>query len=355
MSDVSLEVDGQIYEGWTSVEISRALNAVATGFNLSFTERWPGQVDPWPIIPGASCVVRVDGTSLVDGYVDLVSPQFDAGSRTLTAQGRDKAADLVDCSAVGSLQSKYQWQNIGLLRMAKILASPFGVSVTSDTALGNKFEHADVQPDESAFECIERHCRMRGVIPSPDGAGGIILTRAGTQRASTKLIEGENIQSATGTLNHSERFSEYRCQGQGFGYDGIDPEVTAGAEALATDLDIKRYRPMVVKAEQAADTADTKKRAQWEATTRRGRGASASIVTHNWYQKPGGDLWDVNLLVDVDAPSLRLKGTMLVVSVGFSLGSGGTRTTLEMVSPEAYAAQPPAEESSNIYGLVGDA
>lgn len=48
----------------------------------------------------------------------------------------------------------------------------------------------------------------------PDGAGGLLITRAGNRRAAVGLVQGENILTASGSIDHSQRFSSYLVKGQ---------------------------------------------------------------------------------------------------------------------------------------------
>ncbi|MDE7370600.1 MAG: hypothetical protein K2N07_02450, partial [Desulfovibrio sp.] len=41
--DIRLEVAGQLWGGWTSIEIRRGLEQCAGTFSLDLTDRWPGQ------------------------------------------------------------------------------------------------------------------------------------------------------------------------------------------------------------------------------------------------------------------------------------------------------------------------
>ena len=55
--DIILEVDGQRYGGWKSIDISRGLEQCAGTFRLSVTDRWPQQNEPRGIKAGAACRV----------------------------------------------------------------------------------------------------------------------------------------------------------------------------------------------------------------------------------------------------------------------------------------------------------
>ena len=47
------------------------------------------------------------------------------------------------------------------------------------------------------------------------------------------------------------------------------------------------------------------------------------------------------MLVNVRSPWLRMDGEMIIRQATFERGEGGTTTKLEIVSPQAFAPEPP--------------
>ncbi len=350
MDDLALLVNGRSYSGWTSIGLTCAIDASSGAFSVELTERWEGQngsgsqVEPWPIVPGDKCEARLAGIPMVVGYVDIFRPSFSATDHTINIQGRDKTSDLIDCSAV---HSPDEWRNISLLRLAQILAKPFGISVSAEVDLGAAFPVCKLQQGETAFEAIERYARQRKALLRPDGAGGLLITRAGTRRASVALVQGENILAASGSIDHSQRFSSYLVKGQAsYGVDS-DGETEAHIEGTVSDSGIARYRPMLLIAEAGDSTADAVERATWEANSRIGRSASASVDVQGWRQYPGGPLWEPGMLVPVKIPWLRMEGVMIIRQATYERGASGTTTKLDIVSPQAFAPEPPDKKKGS--------
>lgn len=344
MDDLELLVNGMNYSGWTSLGVTRAIDAATTAFTATLTERWEGnessgaQVEPWPILPGDACEVRLASFRMVVGHVDIFRPSYSANDHTINIQGRDKVADLVDCSAV---HAPDEWKNINLLRFAQILAAPFGVTVVADIDVGEPFAVCKLQQGETAFKAIERYARQRKALLMPDGAGGLLITRAGVRRATASLVQGENILSASGTIDHSQRFSSYLVKGQASYSPDSTGETEAHIEGGVTDSGIKRYRPMLLIAETGGTSTSLQARATWEANSRIGKAAAASISVQGWRQSPGGPLWEPGLLVYVRSSWLRMDGWMLIRQVTYEKGEGGTTAKLEIVSPQAFDPEPP--------------
>lgn len=344
MDDLELLVNGMNYSGWTSVGVTRAVDAASSAFTVELTERWEGQdgraaqVEPWPILPGDQCEVRLGGIPMVIGYVDIFKPSFSATDHTINVQGRDRTSDLIDCSAV---HTPDEWKNISLLRFAQILAQPFGVRISTDVALGEPFPVCKLQQGETAFEAIERYARQRRVLLMPDGAGGLLITRAGNKRASVGLVQGENILSASGSIDHSQRYHRYLLKGQAAYNPDSEGQTEAHVSGGASDSGINRYRPLLIVAESGSTGASAQDRATWEANSRLGKSATASITVQGWRQTPGGPLWTPGLLVQVKSPWLRLDGQMIIRQATYERGDAGTTTKLDIVSPQAYSPEPP--------------
>lgn len=349
MDDLELLVNGQSYAGWTKVGVTRAMDASAGAFTVELTERWydgqrPQLTEPWPILPGDECEVKLAGETLINGYVDIFRPSFDATSHSINIQGRDKTADLIDCAAV---HSPDEWRGIDVLAFAQIIAGPFGIEVSADVDVGEKFPIIKLQQGETGFEAIERYARQRKLLLMPGGSGNLMLTRAGTKRASVSLVQGENIMSASGSIDVSKRFSSYLVKAQaGYSVDS-DGEAEAHIEGSVTDSGVTRYRPMLVVAEAGGSGTSAKDRATWEANTRIGKSAAASIVVQGWRQRPGGALWEPNMLVQVRLPWLRMDGEMMIRQVTYERGSAGTTAKLDIVSPQAFAPEPPDSAKSS--------
>src|SRR6266705_19641 len=99
MHDVRLKVGGGDYGGWKSVRISRGIEQIASGFEVSVSEIWPGR-DPArdlvKIKPGDACRLSIhadetdkEGTTVITGFVDEVRITHDATSHEIKIAGRD--------------------------------------------------------------------------------------------------------------------------------------------------------------------------------------------------------------------------------------------------------------------------
>ena len=346
MADIALTVDGLIYGGWKSVSVRRSIETVAGTFSLSASERWPGQQALKAILPGQKCTVAIDGDVVITGYVDDVSPAYSATGHDVTVDGRDATGDLVDCSAI---HQPGEWRGRKLEAIVTILAKPFGIPVKAECDTGTAFRKFRIEEGETAFEAIERACRMRAVLAAGDGKGGLRIIRAGSGRASVALKRGENIIEASGRLSHRDRYSQYIVKGQQPSFaDQIPADQLAQVRGEAVDPGTRRYRPLQIIAEQSVDDASARDRAIWEANVRAARARRISVVVQGWRERPDGGLWSPNRLVRLTDNWLAIDRDMLIVGVAFSKGDRGSRTELSLMPPGAFElkAEPEPEEDA---------
>lgn len=354
MADVRLTVGGTEYLGWKNVRIGRGVDTIAGVFGLEVSDRWSASDQPWSIKPGSECVLSADGNVVITGYVDVVRAVYDATTRSLQISGRDKAADMVDSSALNEPDS---WSVITIGKLAAELAKPFGIEVADESGDAQPFHLAKIQPGETAFEILERYCRQRGVLAISDGAGKIVLTKPGQKRADVALEQGKNILRASGTADYSQRFSEYLVTGQTAGTDNLFGTDAAQVEGKARDAEIRSARRLLITAPNSADAANLQAVAAWEATVRAARGSPLTVTTQGWYQTPGGRLWQPGEIVQARSAWLQIPKPVdfLINSVLLSKSSdAGTVAELELLRPDAYRANPQLEVQQGVWGGLLD-
>ena len=182
---------------------------------------------------------------------------------------------------------------------------------------------------------------MAGMLAVSDGKGAIVLSRAGSRRCATALVEGKNILSASGEYDATGRYRRYVVTGQHPGSDDFAGDATATVRGSASDPNVRRAsRVLVVRAESSITPELAGKRAQWEAKVRAARGDAVTITVQGWRQGDGS-LWPVNALVDVESPRVGAVGQMLITRAVHSLDDhGGTRTELGLKRPDAFLPEP---------------
>jgi len=132
MSNIELEVNGNLYGGWKSLRVDTSMNQFAGAFGFTATDLFPGNFGRWKIKMGDECTVVLNGEVLITGYVDQISIGYDSESHNIQIAGRDKTADLVDCSFYNNVN---EWKNISVRSIIKRLVTPYGILISVDPSV----------------------------------------------------------------------------------------------------------------------------------------------------------------------------------------------------------------------------
>jgi prophage tail gpP-like protein len=93
----------------------------------------------------------------------------------------------------------------------------------------------------------------------------------------------------------------------------------------------------VIVAEAQSDDGLSEKRADWEVRRRIAEGTKATITINGWKQADGGELWQTNQMVPVEAPWLgKLDRELVISEITYSYDEGGEKTTLQLTLPDAF-------------------
>lgn len=344
MAEVTLTIDGRIHSGWKRARIMRSLESMTGAFELVLSVRETTQGEDRPIAAGSACTLQVDGETAITGWIDRVAVRLDKDNHEISVSGRDRAADLVDCSAVAKPGS---WRGATMETIVRALIAPFGISARFTASTGAPIRRFALQQGETVQAAIERLCRFRGLICHSAADGSLVIGSPDEGRSIGRLVEGENILSIDASHDVAERFSEYLVKGQAAGDDEANGRAIAQVKATAKDGAVARYRPLLIVAEEQADAAALRRRAAWEANVRAARGQQVQTVQPGW-TGPDDALWRPGSRVDVVAPSAFVTSTMLIVTVELTKDEDGTIATLTLQRPEAWKqlAEPEGKNAS---------
>lgn len=333
---ITLTVDGQIYGGWTEVEVSRSLESMAGEFSLTLTSRWP-DAKASPIRQGNACTVTIGDDRVLTGYVDDWMPSYDDKSVSINVGGRDRTADLVDCSVV---HSSGQFVGLKLDAIARIVCQPFSIEVVVECSVGGAFGRVAIEQGESGFELLDRLAKQRGVLLTSNALGQLVITQASEQKLDVVLELGKNILAARGRFSWRDRASEYIVKGSGYGggetWDYVAPAAIGGLKVVIKDPEITRYRPKIILSEDVMTAEGASLRGQWQRQRSLGQSNMTEITVAGWrIYGTTGPLWTTNKRVPVRDPIQGLDETWLINTVMFAEGDSGRVTVIGLVPPEA--------------------
>jgi prophage tail gpP-like protein len=337
--DLTLTVGEQTISGWLDVRVTRGIERCPSDFDISLTERFPGEAAEVVVQEGDRCEVYVGGDLVVTGYVDKYVPSISASAHSIRVCGRGKCQDLVDCAA--------EWENCQIsgssaLQIASKLAGAYeDLQVWSrGEDVGAPIPQTNLILGETAWEIIERVCRFRGLLAYETADGNLFLGQVGDTSAASGFTEGVNVQSATMDYSIDQRFSEYIALLQSTDRFG-DAGEGGNIRAHAYDRGVRRNRKMMIIAEYGDSGGDVvARRAEWEAARRLGRANRLRLTTDSW-RDAAGALWEPNTLVPLELPSLKVTGKRWLISeVTYQRDEEGTRADLVIMPREAFIPQP---------------
>jgi len=360
---MELEVNGIQYGRFTSASAVISLDTIARGF--SFTAVSTDGLS-LPFKGGEACRVIVDGTPVIDGFIEVVNVDYDAKSHTITVEGRGKTGDLIDSSLAG----KEINPPISLKKIIEDVIAEIGldIAVIDNTAIEDFNEAEDkLGPavGENAFKFIERLARKRQVLLTSNGDSDVVITRSEPDEIFVNLqnvvqSNENNIISSSVSYDRTKRFRDYLVKSQQntsslvfSGNVDLSDVVEQGGSAL--DDEVRAGRQLVIKAEKASSNDQATERAIWEANIRRTRSQVYS-ATVNEYRTKAGELWSTNKLVTIRDEFADINARMLINSIEFGFGvSTGRQTVLGFVDKNAYKVeisepQPVDNVGNNLFG-----
>lgn len=349
---IQLQVGGRLYSGWETIEIARSIEAVCASFQLQIAD--PGSRagrSAVRISPGSRADLYAGRDLLLSGYVDAIEARLEARDHSTRVEGRDLAGDLVDCTPLG-LPSEFY--DVELATLASALAGPFGLSVrvVSDEEI-RPFEIFAIRPTETAWEALERAARARGLLGRSEPDGTIVLSRAGSERATVRIVDGENLLGVDRIrLDQSGRYRRYVVLGQRPGSELSYGSDVAEIQAEAQDPIPRASRTLAIQADGSVDDDAAQILATWWANVRAARGSSLSLSLQGWRQ--GGDrgpVWRPGILVPVSIPRLSVSGDWLVAGVRLSRSiRDGSIASLSLALPDSYLVAPPEPDREPAFG-----
>ncbi|MBC9208879.1 hypothetical protein IBL26_18680 [Roseomonas aerophila] len=351
--ELVLLVDGQRLSGWQEIRVSRGIERIPSDFDISLTERFPGEMEAAIIRAGTPCQVMIGGDLVVTGYIDRYAPEISPTAHSIRVVGRGKCQDLVDCSAYLRGVNN-QVMQATTRELAEKLAALFGISVTARDGDGAVVPQFNVILTETSWDIIERAARHSAMLAYEGADGNLILSRAGTDRMASGFQQGGNVERAQATFSVDQRFSLYEVVWQPLEVLG-DVSRAAGAgdaaniRAQVADITVgadkpgtgRRFRPKVLVSDQDQFGQDiAERRALWERNRRNGRGRQVFVVVDSW-RDAAGRLWEPNARAPVDLPALKVSDVEWVIAdVTYLRGENGTRAELLLMPAEAFDPEP---------------
>ena len=342
---VALLINGNRYEGWTQARVSMGIEQLSGAFDLTVISNIIGGPG-WPVQRDDQCQLLVDGQVVISGHVDQVESGYSkTEGRVMRVAGRDKTADLIKASA----EPVQEWRDVPLSKIGNDLLKAYGITANYNGGPAGNIPSHIVENSETVMDCLTRACNYQGVLPFPDGLGGLTIGVAGAGRMSTPLVNREGqtrILSGKKLDSSADQHSEYILRGGNEQWQGSD--AIARGEARVKDSRIVRHTPKVVIADNAGGKQTLRQRAEHLRRVRQAKGLEYRYSVQGWTH--GNQVWRPNFLIHVHDDVLPVTGELLISQVELSLDKeAGSLSDLTLVPPATYAqlADQPATATVN--------
>ena len=348
---VSLLVDGQQLRGWQEVSIDRSMESAEIAFNLQATNpSWSaparrlrqGKEVEIKTAPEGKRVRPGGGDLLCHGHIDGYNGDYDERKKTVTIDGKSKAADAVNCHPVKHKTGRIE--NKTLLDVAKEL-DEVRCGFKTDQQL-DKIAKVQRQPRDTIFQTVEREARRVGLMLAGQPDGSINITRAGTKRHAGALVLGQPpVKKMSVTVKCNQKYSKYVARGQRAGGTGKD---NLRQEETETDASVKRNRPLLIIPEGDWTKKELKKRLRWERLRRASFGITIKVVVSAWRDE-AGQIWEPGRLMAIVNAEEDVDGDFTLSTANLRQGSEGTLATLTFVEPKALGGKTGAGKSDDVF------
>jgi prophage tail gpP-like protein len=354
VNNITIEIDGVEYTFFKSMTVKRSLETLSGSF--SFISSGTGSED-FPIKVGQECVISINGTRVLTGFVEQISGTLDSATDDITIVGRDKTADLID-STLGndiSLNASFTLKELAELILKKLKITNIKIVDNVNPAPFN--DRATIEIGTTAFEYLEKYAKKRQLLLTTNGNGDLVFTRSGTTILETVLSTepgaAATIINRTFHLDTTKRFNAYVCKNQDNDSSAVFFESktseSVDRQAIAIDKSIRATRVYTFQSGHSTMVSgELLKRAQWEANFRRAQGFSYTCLVQGFKPLSDDRIWEPNLLVRVIDKESNLnlgKGadinsTLLISSITYSLtNESGATTSLQLVTRDSFTLQ----------------
>jgi len=347
---IVLTIGGIEYREWSSVSVTRSLEAAAASWQMTVSERLSQRGDPLGIVPGSACVVQVEPTSgqgiilpVVTGYVDSIVNAVSPDSHDVGLSGRSRTCDLLDCT----IGAPHAYPPMSILAIAGDLASDYGVTVTADPpGIADRLvPRFAPDPVSTIYESIERLARMEALLVTDDVAGDLVLRRISADMLPVaELRNPGQVESASVTCDAAGLYTDYELIRQRGPYGADVGAPLAMLTSSAADDTLRRSRLLRLAAESVMTRQQANDRIIWESATRSGRATKYICTVGTWRTAPDGDLWTPGTVLTVVDEFLNVDTPLLLVSVDLTYDvAEGTHAILTLAPVAGYILLAPVE------------
>ena len=331
---VKLKVNGKIFQGWLSVEITSSLQSLARTFAVSATRSRSASGDLTDGISAGNAVeVFIGDDKVLTGYVMTKTVSYSSASVSIEISGASKPVDLEQCTMPDGYPLSYKNQTH--LQNLQSVCKPYGIEVVDE--VGNtKRGDFEIKPTDILKNAIVDYLKKNRLLIGDDENGNIVIRRPGSAGESHDSLQlGKNVLAGKRSTSHDKLFSEYIVLGQG---TNPNSELSVGAnqlKAVQKNAGVNRMRSFCKVSSGNATQQGLNKQVAAQCAVTSGGVETISYDVQGWRQS-NGELWKINKLTIINDSWLGFTGNLLISSVKLVLDGQGMKTALILQPPLAF-------------------
>lgn len=330
---VTLFVNGRKYENWLEVSITCTLQSLARVFSVRSTRSKEDLTIG--IQPQDEVKVFIGDDLVLTGYVTKREVSYSASGISITISGASKTVDLQDCCMPHGMANSYKNQTHE--QNLKAVCAPFGIGVVDQVKSVDR-RNLEFSPTETVGAAVTRYLQKNGILLTDDEAGNLVIAKAGSGGNAHDTLElGKNILEGKRTQDVSKRFSDYVTLGQAANPTSELPVSANHLKGFARDEGVRRNRWFVKQESGNASTEILQKKALVIKDVNAGEADTLTYKVHGWRQS-NGELWRVNLLVNVDDSLTKAdrQVSWIITQISYFLNNSGSSVSISLKTESTF-------------------
>lgn len=205
-SDVTIQIDGEVFHNWVNLRINRAFDSIDT---FSFTAPFEPNNLQWREIfkpfSFKTVEVFVGLNKMFTGQMVTPMPISEPGVTTMSVSGYSLPGALQDCTPPApNTGFQYEFNGLTVVEIAQALGLPFGIrAVGGNGSPGAVFKREGIEPIQKVLPFLAGLARQRKLVISSDENGSLVFHKE-KSAPGTILEVGETSGKLVATFGAHE-------------------------------------------------------------------------------------------------------------------------------------------------------
>ena len=353
-SDVTVQIDGEVFYNWSDLRINRAFDNIDTySFTAPFEPdnlQWRETFKPFSF---KLVEVFVGDDKLFTGQMVSTTPVSEPDRTTLSVSGYSLPGALQDCMPPPPNSGfQYEFNGLNVVEIAYSLGVPFGVqAIGGNGAPGAAFSREGIEPTQKILPFIAALARQRNLLISSDEDGELFFQQekatpgtfledaqqVGTLAATFSENEGP-VNAVVPNFNPQEFYSHVTGFVPGVLIKREDNERTYTAQNARLRNVLRPYNFI------AKDTNAPERQTATEATIGRmyGNAVEYSLEVRTW-RNAAGRLWKPGEFITLNWPQAMIYDdfTFFIRRVNFRKSADKEIVQMTLTLPGSFSGKVP--------------